>query len=221
VRLPLCTCGLRAPPRTSRRRGLHLQFIQTYVETEPDLASALALEPARRRGEQIPRHTYWPRALLYSEHVRYVDQLRRFQDAFAAEQILVLIYDDFRADNEATVRRVLRFLEVDDSVPVEALDANPTVRVRSQRLNELVHGLSVGHGPVSLALKSGVKALTPGRLRKGALAATQRHLVFADPEPANEDLMLELRRRFKGEVDQLSEHLERDLTALWGYDDLG
>ena len=32
---------------------------------------------------------------------------------------------------------MLRFLEVDDTVPIEPVEANPTVRVRSQRLHEL------------------------------------------------------------------------------------
>ena len=34
------------------------------------------------------------------EHVRYVEQLRRYHAEFPPEQVLVLIYDDFRADNE-------------------------------------------------------------------------------------------------------------------------
>ncbi len=207
---------LREP--ASFLRSLHLQFVQSYVETEPDLRRALALERPRSRGEQIPRHTYWPRALMYSEHVRYVEQLRRYHDAFGAEQVLVLIYDDFRAENEATVRRVLRFLQVDDSLPIETSSANPSVRVRSQRVNELVHGVSVGHGPVSLAVKEAVKAVTPRRLRRGALEATQRRIVYASPRPQEEELMRELRVRFKGEVVALSEYLGRDLVRMWGYD---
>jgi len=207
---------LREP--ASFLNSLHLQFLQTYVETEEDLRKALALEPQRREGRHIPRHTYWPAALLYSEHVRYVDQLRLYREVFPPEQMLVLIYDDFRDDNEATVRRVLRFLDVDDSLPVARLQANPTVRARSQRLNEVVHAISVGHGPASRAVKALVKTLTPARLRRGALGATQRHLVFADPRPPDEELMLELRRRFKGEVQAVSDYLGRDLVTLWGYD---
>jgi len=61
---------LREP--ASFLRSLHLQFVQTYVETEGDLRKALALEQERRGGRAIPRHSYWPQALLYSEHVRYV-----------------------------------------------------------------------------------------------------------------------------------------------------
>ena len=207
---------LREP--ASFLRSLHLQFLQTYVETESDLGKALALEQDRRAGRQIPPYTYWPAALLYSEHVRYVEQLRRYREMFAPEQILVLVYDDFKRDNEATVREVLRFLDVDDSVAVDAVHANPTVRVRSQRLHELVHAVSVGRGSVSLAVKSSLKAIVPTALRRKALRATQERLVFTAPGPPDESVMLELRRRCKPEVVALSEYLGRDLVTLWGYD---
>ena len=71
------------------------------------------------------------------------------------------------------------------------------------------------------AAKRAIKTLTPRQLRRQALFSTQRHLVFAQPGPADEELMAELRRRFKGEVVALSEYLGRDLVALWGYDGLG
>jgi hypothetical protein len=209
---------LREP--ASFLRSLHLQFMQSYVETEGDLRSALALEQERRLGRSIPRHTYWPQTLLYSEHVRYVEQLRRYEQAFTRENMLVLIYDDYLGDNAGTLRAVLRFLGVDQELPIAVGLANPTVQVRSPRVAGLVHALSVGHGPGSRALKATVKALTPRRLRRSALHATQRSLVFADPGPADAQLMRELRRRFKGEVLALGEYLERDLLGLWGYDDV-
>ncbi len=210
---------LREP--ASLLRSLHLQFVETYVETEADLGKALALEEARRQGRQLPRHTYWPQALLYSEHVRYVEQLRRYQEWFGRDRMQVLVYDDFRADNETTVRQVLSFLDVDDSVPLAAIEANPTVRARSQHLNELLHAVSVGRGPFSLAVKGTIKAVTPTRLRRGARDAVQRHIVFGEPSPPDADLMSKLRRRFRGEVEALSEYLGRDLVTLWGYDRLG
>jgi hypothetical protein len=207
---------LREP--ASLLRSLHLQFVKTYVETENDFRKAISLEESRRQGRNIARYSYWPQALLYSEHVRYVEQLRRFGTLFGAEQMLVLIYDDFRSDNEATVRRVLSFLGADDAAPIQPIEANPTVGVRSQRLHELVHAVSVGRGPLSLAVKGGIKAVTPRRLRREALFATQRRVVYASPEPPDEGFTLELRRRFRGEVVALSEYLDRDLLTLWGYD---
>ncbi len=210
---------LREP--ASFLRSLHLQLVKSYVETEPDLRRALALESSRREGRDVPTHTYWPQTLLYSEHVRYVEQLRRYHTLFEPRRVLVLIYDDFRADNAATVRTVLRFLGVDDTASIDLTEANPTVRVRSPHLHELVHAVSVGHGPASRAVKGALKALLPRRLRRGALVATQNRVVFGDPLPPDQTLARELRERFRPEVVALSEYLDRDLLSLWGYDDVG
>jgi len=209
---------LREP--ASFLHSLHLQFVQAIIETEHDFARALALEEERREGRAIAAHSYWPHALLYSEHVRYAEQLRRFHDVLPAEQVLVLIYDDFRADNEATVRKVLRFLELDDTVAVRATEANPTVRARSPRLHDLVHAFAVGRGPLSRTVKRSVKALTPDGLRRQALRSTRQRLLYVEPEPPDEALMKQLRRRFKPEVVAAGEYLNRDLVSLWGYDRL-
>jgi Sulfotransferase domain len=211
---------LREP--ASFLRSLHLQLLRTHVESKQDLRKAISLEPARRQGRRIPRRSHRPQLLLYSEHVHYVEQLRRYHAAFPPEQMLVLIYDDFRADNEATVRRVLRFLELNESEPVQATDANRTViRMRSPQLDELLNTISVGRGPLSRATKATIKALTPSRLRSAALQGAQRHLVNGKPQPPDEELMRELRRRFRDEVVALGEYLDRDLVRLWGYDRLG
>jgi hypothetical protein len=207
---------LREP--ASFLRSLHMQFLQTYIETESDFAKALALEPARRAGREIPRYTYWPQTLLYSEHVRYVEQLQRYLAVFKREQLLVLTYDDFLADNEATVREVLRFLGLDHEVGVEALHANPTVHLRSQRAHELLHAVSVGRGPVSQVLKRAIKTVVPERARRGVVRTIRGRLLYAEPPPADERLMAELRRRFKPEVVALSDFMERDLVRIWGYD---
>ena len=210
---------LREP--ASFLHSLHLQFVEAYIETESDFRQALALEAARREGRHIARHSYWPQMLQYADHVRYVEQLRRYHAVFAPEQVLVLIYDDFRADNDTTVRRVLGFLGVDDTPLIELSEANPTVSPRSRRLHHLVHAVSVGRGPVSRAAKTGIQTLTPRRLRRDALHLIRRRVVYREPDPPDESLMLELRRRFKGEVVALSEYLDRDLLTLWGYDRLG
>jgi Sulfotransferase family len=207
---------LREP--ASFLRSLHLQFMQIHVEAEGDLRKAISLEPARREGKQIPRRSHRPQLLLYSEHVRYVEQLRRYQAVFSPEQISVLIYDDFRADNEGTVRALLGFLNVDDSASIQVKDANPTVAVRSPRLHTLSQTVALGRDPVSRTLNKTVKALGPRQVRRAV--AIRERLLIGRPQEPDDSLMLELRRRFKPEVEALSEHLDRDLVSLWGYDSL-
>ena len=74
--------------------------------------------------------------------------------------------------------------------------------------------------PFPGALKSAIKALTSASLREVFVDPLQRRLVYRYPEPPDEEVMLELRRRFKGEVVALSEYLGRDLVSLWGYDSI-
>ncbi|HEV3047140.1 MAG TPA: sulfotransferase [Solirubrobacteraceae bacterium] len=202
-------------------RSLHLQLVQDHIEWEKDLRRALALEDERRQGRHVPERSHLPQLLHYSRYVRYVEQLRRYREAFGAERVLVLIYDDFKRENEATVRRVQRFLGIADAHPVEVVQANPTVRMRSLALDEMLHAVTVGRGPLSRAVKAGVKTLTPRALRRDAQRLTLRHVVRAEPPPVDEQLMLELRRRFAPEVHALADYLDRDLVTLWEYDGIG
>ncbi|MGA2321423.1 MAG: sulfotransferase [Solirubrobacteraceae bacterium] len=210
---------LREP--ASFLRSLHLQLVQSYLEPEKDLRKAISLERARRQGGDASSNSHWPGSTLYSEHVRYVEQLRRYHALFPPEQVLVLIYDDFRRDNEATVRKVQRFLGVDDTQPLAEREANRTVRVRSPRLHALLHTAAAGEGPALRALRSAVKALAPRALSRESAVAIRDRIIFSNPRPPDESLMIELRRRFAPEVVALSEYLDRDLTTLWGYDRLG
>jgi hypothetical protein len=93
--------------------------------------------------------------------------------------------------------------------------------MRSQGLDELVHSVSVGRGPVSRAAKAALKAITPRAARRQALGLAQRRVVHRAAPPPDDAFMLELRRRFTDEVVALGEYLQRDLVALWGYDRLG
>ena len=197
--------------------SLHLQMLQNGTETERDLRTALALESERRAGRRIPPRAHWPEALMYSERVRYVEQLRRYHDVFAAEQVLVLVYDDFRSDNLATLRRVLRFLGVAEDVDLESVSANPTVAVRAQRLDRMWRELRNARTPGTRALKGAVKALTTSTIRRRVLHPLRHRIIYAAPPAADPAVMAELRQRFRPEVAAAGAYIGRDLEALWGY----
>jgi hypothetical protein len=69
-------------------------------------------------------------------------------------------------------------------------------------------------------LKAPVKRLLPRRARRGALDLTRRRLLYGEPNPPEEAVMVDLRRRFKDEVIATSDYLKRDLVSLWGYDSI-
>ena len=212
---------LREP--ASFLRSFHLQCAYNHVETQRDFGKAIALEQDRRQGRRIPRLSQSPQTLLYSEHVRYVEQLRRYHAAFAPQQVLVLIYEEFRSDNEATVRRVLRFLDVDDTLPIEPAESDPLPAVRLQALHQAARLTSViRRNRASAPIVRTVNRVMPSRrASNGRLRTGWRRVVYTEPSPPDERFMRELRRRFKPEVVALSEYLGRDMVSLWGYDRLG
>ena len=201
-------------------RSFHLQMVSSHVESERDFRSAMALEDARREGKRIPRRSHLPQSLLYSDHVQYAEQLRRFHAVFPPEQVLVLIYEDFRRDNEATLRQVLRFLDVDETHPIDQVETRPLKEVRSLRLHQMRRALRVAaRNPAAAGpLPRAVNALARRQLRSGVLSAAFRRATYSTPRPPDEEFMLELRRRFRPQVAALSDYLGRDLARLWGYD---
>lgn len=209
---------LREP--ASFLHSLHLHFVKHNMETEKDLRRALALDPARRTGQYLPHGGYWPQLLAYSEHTRYMDQLRRYRDLFPENRLLVMLYDDFRADNRATIRRILNFLKVDANIPLAEIEANQSARVRSRRAAGMLDAVSEGRGPGLSVVKTAVETLTSQRVRRGAKGIISRHVVYAKPRTPDSELMAELRARFLPEVRALAKYLDRDLMTLWGYDGL-
>jgi hypothetical protein len=192
-------------------RSLHLQLLQEHLESERDLARAVANEQIERAGTRVQR---------YSDHVHYAEQLRRYHETFPREQVLALIYEDFRADNAGTLRRVLRFLDVDEHVAITPREANPSVQVRARRLDALVRGVQKGRGPLARGTRAGASLLIPRAARARALTLLRRRVLYEQPAPVDEEVMESLRRRYREQVLAFSDYIGRDLVSFWGYDEL-
>lgn len=210
-------------------RTYHLQCVRGLREPERDLRKALALEEPRRQGEKLPDGRP-NRMLFYRDHVRYVEQLRRFDAVFGRERILVLVYEDFLRSNDAVARSVMRFLEVDDTIELDAVKHDLTNELpRRRNGRKAVRYKYLHRGALALRrarrtpaqagrLARTLDAFTPARLRSDAIENLARRLVFSVPPPPDGQFMSELRRQFKPEVSALSEYLGRDLVSEWGYE---
>jgi hypothetical protein len=208
---------LREP--ASYLRSYHMDAVKSNLENERDLGKAMALEPERRAGRRLPPGVENPAWLLYSEHVQYLEHLRRFEAVFPSEQILVLIYDDYRRDSEATVKKVLAFLGVDQTIPLRMVETERErlQGVRFLALHRITRAIKIArHRPD----QANPLLASIGRLAPRAATEAWRRLVYTEPRQPAEDFLVDLRRRLKPEVAALGEHLGRDLVSLWGYQDL-
>jgi len=203
-------------------RSFHLQSLHNYIETEKDFGKAIMLEDDRRRGKHVPRLSQSPEMLLYSNLVRYTEQVRRYREVFGSENVMVLAYEDFRRDNDETVRSVLRFLGVDDSVALESVRTNTAPAIRFLALKQIERVVLAAHNNphATSPLLRAVNTVIPPRLQSETFSRLWRWVVYTTPQRPEEQLMRELRRRLKPEVVAISEYLDRDLESLWGYDKL-
>jgi Sulfotransferase domain len=211
---------LREP--ASFLRSFHLQMVQSNIEPQRDFRKALELVAERRAGRHIPRGCRSTEPLMYFDHVRYAEQLQRYRDALGSDRMLVLVYEDFRHDNVATVRTLLRFLGVDDGVAVERVETKPLKAVRLQPLRHLADAARTArqYPPGATGLGRTLNALTPAALRSERFRSRWRRLVYKTPPPPDERFVRELRRRLRTEVAAVSDWLGRDLVGEWGYDAL-
>ena len=198
-------------------RSYHLQMLKNTPEegeTVRDLGAAIELEAARRAGEQLPAGCLVPELLRYaSDRIRYDEHFDRFAAHFPPEQILPLVYDDFRRDNLGTVRRVQEFLGVDpDFVPKLGDHNTGGMALRSRRLQSAMRRLTHSTSPAAR-----LRAVVPRPLRRRAAELAYQRVVFQQPAPPDPELVAEVRDRATPHVAALGERIGRPLLEEWGY----
>ena len=211
---------LREP--ASLLRSLHLQFLESYVETEPDLAGRSRSSPTGARVAASPATPTGRSALLYSEHVRYVEQLRRYREHFPPSTCWSDLRRLPRRQRRRRVRSVLRFLGW--TTPRRSSCARPIRRSGALPAPERAHPCRVRWGvvPLSRAIKSSSRRVTPRVCAASGSRRRSDRVALRDPAPGRRGPHARAASPLQGaRCVALSEYLERDLVALWGYDALG
>ena len=92
----------------------HANLLLDRDEDVADLETAWRLQERRLRGEVLPARCPWPEVFQYRTYASIGDHLERFMDLVPAEQRLVIVYDDFRADTRREYLRALALLGLAD-----------------------------------------------------------------------------------------------------------
>ncbi len=192
--------------------ALHRQYLNETVEEETDFQRALELEQQRSKGDHIPTRVRVPSYLFYSQRMKYFEQVQRYSRSFPSEQLLIMLHDEFRADNAASYRRVLDFLELpDDGFSARFGEVHGSREPRSPWLNKVIN-----HPPLKNIFYRMLGGRLYTRLHK-SIAPLLMRSATRDPIPAA------ARQQLMGmsyrEVERLGELIDKDLLSLWGYDD--
>ncbi len=193
--------------------SLHSHYVKFTEENEPDFDRALALEAQRRQGKFTSPRVTSPSYLYYSERVKYYEQVKRYYDLFYRAQIKVVIFEEFRSQNEKIYREILEFLVVDPEFTPKYDAINVNKEVRFQGLNNLVNN------PI---LKNISKNLLSQEfnefIRDKVVEKLLWHKVPKSKMPA--EIEVKLMQQYCSEVLKISELIGVDLNTKWGYDRL-
>lgn len=108
----------------------HSDLVRRYVEDVGNFERAWRLQGARRRGEKIPALCREPGSLQYLQGTLIGDMLERFFANVAADQRLVILFDELVASPEKAYATVVRFLGLQNDGRTEfpRLNANQNLR---------------------------------------------------------------------------------------------
>lgn len=112
------------------RRGLGAEDL--------DLQAALEAEPARARGEHLPRNAQLVPMYQYTAVAQFEPQIERYVKAFGPERVAIFRLEDIKVDPASEFRRAVAFLGLRDWAPASFEVINATRRTRHATLLRLL-----------------------------------------------------------------------------------
>lgn len=197
-----------------------VQFVQSFHrlnlsllrEDEEDLEKAWNLQEERSLGRHIPSSSREPQLILYGELGQFGKHVKKLYEIFPAEQILVIIFEDFILQPQVIYDRILDFLQVpsDDRTEFPAINAN--FSNRSRLLAKLFHppqfiyqGFMKFIGLFGVDFMKSISVVY-NKIEKLNTTTTKR-------KPLDPKFKAKLQSYFREDVALLSEIIARDLSS--------
>lgn len=179
----------------------HAQELFQGTEREKNFVRALKSDLSHSSAKPEDK---LPTGPVYRNYCSFTEQLRRFADCFGKDRIHVVIYDDFKEDTHREYLKTLDFLGlVPESLP-EFKPVNPRNRVRSYYVRDFLNN---PYAPWKQRTR-----FLPGFVRKPAFKILRSLNVRKEKEALEPALRRTLGEEFRGEVERLSNYLERDFS---------
>ena len=196
--------------------SLHAQYVYNgFDETEADFERAWALQDERQAGSKLPPKYVGTtdraaEMLQYRSLGKLGEQVERLYKVFSAEQIKVIVFDDFKADVAAAYQSTLQFLGLpaDERQNFERINANSERRAAGLRhyAKSLSTNKTAIHAWRKVKRVLGIQSL--GIMDKIDNATT----VEVKREVLSAEFRSQIKQVFQADIDHLSSQLGRDLS---------
>lgn len=172
----------------------YLMYRRDGLEREPDFLRALRAQPTRDRSTDPTSH--------YLSTGMYAEQVRRFQQAFPRDQLHILLHDDLRSDQPATLRRIFEFVGVDPQVELADQAPSNVSGVPTRPSLRLAYSLR-------RRLRRSLGAVVPERVKRRVDAQLEQRL---DRPSLPDEARRYLIDTYRADIELLSDLIDRDLS---------
>lgn len=187
--------------------SLHAQALYSGNENIPDFRAAWEAQEDRKKGKNIPKDCTNPNHLQYRKMGCLGSHMERVYEIFPDEQVLPIVFDDFKEDTKEVYEEILSFLDVTsderEQFPVE----NPNQKHRFRSVGRVVQN------PPSYAVRFAMKAKEMAGLQKLGILGRLRE--WNTMEQERDEMPGEFRDKlveeFEPEIDRLEEVIGRSL----------
>jgi hypothetical protein len=186
--------------------SLHSFALNYGSEVIEDFEGALDAETDRKKLLRVPDSCEIVDGLFYRERAKFKEPVERYFKVFGQGNVHVIVYDDLRNNTPKVYAETLQFLGVSTDFQPEFNVVHENRRIRSRALRYIWRRRSGGVHRV-------VFEYSPPWLSRRMVKTLK--WVYSRPAPRtpiNAELRRRLQGEFKGEIEQLSELLQRDLT---------
>ncbi len=188
--------------------SFHSQLLYWSEEVVNDFETAWRLQEPRSRGIDLPRGSRGAFLLQYREMARFGTQAQRLLSAAPAQQVKLILYDDFAASPRQRYNEVVEFLGLPPDGRSEFPRINDNKRARVAWLRNLIRKPPPALREAYRGVKSRVGRKRLDAIRQGVL---ERLTVKERREPLSPAFRAELVEVFRDEVALLGRLLGRDL----------
>jgi hypothetical protein len=189
--------------------SLHSQLLFMREENEPEFERAWRLQERRRQGLDLPPRVRSPQLVQYAEIGRFGTQVQRVLASFPADQVKLILYDEFAASPRVVYDDVLAFLDLPHDGRSEFPRINENKRARLSWLSELYRKPPVTLHRAFRGLKRALGSETVTAVRNRIV---DLNTARAGRDPLSPELRAELVDTFREEVALLGRIMGRDLS---------
>jgi hypothetical protein len=194
---------LRNP--VDRAYSKFLQMRRDGAEPLDDFRAAVAAEPRRKREN-------WSPTWLYLDRGFYCRQLKVYFELFDRARIRVLLHDDLRRDPERCLSAIFTFVGVDPGAVIDRSEEHNASAVAHVPRSGWLYASVARPFLLSPYLQSVVPRPVAARVRPWARRLLLKQAASAAPSPLGPELRAMLTARFRDDVEQLQQLVNRDLS---------